>query len=95
MVFVMFISDKHSDGKNAYLISSGLSKFIWSVRRAYKQRGSYPRGLYTDLESAPLFVGTSTTVIFGNHFKIEKIEFGGLIILSVQLLLLSRSSVQR
>jgi len=70
----MFISDKNSDGKNAYhklpLKSPGLYIFIRGLRRAYKERGSYPRGLYTDLQSACLFVGTNTTVIFGNHFKI-------------------------
>ena len=74
IVFVMFISDKNSDGKNAYhklpLISRGLYIFIRGLRRAYKQRVSYPRGLYTDLQIVLLFVGTNATLIFGNHFKI-------------------------
>ena len=72
----MFISDKNSDGKNAYhklpLISRGLYIFIRGLRRAYKQRVSYPRGLYTDLQIALLFAGTNATLIFGNHFKIWK-----------------------
>lgn len=59
-------------------------------------RGAHIQGGYTQTWKAPVSLLEPVQLSFlATILRFEKIEFGGLIILSVQLLLLSRSSVQR